>query len=90
MKLLLWVLLFGLIAGCSRAQCEREQLHHRAQEFPPLQAPPGLEVPPPDPNFAIPRVDSDGPLYAEEVPDPDDPGETKLRCLDMPPRMNPG
>lgn len=73
-----------LLGACSKPPCLHDQPYQRAQEFPPLRAPAGLNVPSPDPNMAIPEVD-DGPVGG--VRDPDAPNRFGVSCLDTPPRL---
>ena len=50
-----------------------------------MQAPEGLEVPPPDPNYAIPEATGEDVPYSVSVTDAR--GRSGSRCLDAPPPM---
>ena len=83
---LLLVLLLPVIAGCASRYCERgEQVYMDAVEQAPLQSPEGLQVPQPDPNFAIPEATGEDAQYATTVTDAK--GRVRSRCLDMPPTL---
>lgn len=75
-----------LLSACGQPTCLTPESYQTAEEFPPLKAPPGLTVPPPDPNIAIPEV-RDGPVAYTE--DPDANNRFGVRCLDVPPRLPP-
>jgi len=77
----------ALLTACTGPACLREQPYQNAEPFPVLKAPPGLNVPPPDPNLSIPEVD-DGPVGVREDMPEDLPRQSRLRCLDMPPRLD--
>lgn len=81
------LLLLPVLAGCAASRyCERsEQVYADAVEHAALQAPEGLEVPPPDPNFAIPAATGEDVQYAVAVTDAG--GRTRSRCLDAPPPL---
>lgn len=78
--------MLALLSACSKPSCLNSESYQSAKEFPPLQAPPGLTVPDPDPNIAIPQV-GDGPVAYVE--DPDAKNRFGVRCLDVPPRLPP-
>ena len=78
------VVMVAALSACGKPTCLNTESYQTAEEFPPLQAPPGLTVPPPDPNVAIPEV-RDGPVAY--VDDPDAKNRQKVRCLDVPPRL---
>jgi uncharacterized lipoprotein len=77
------LLLVPALAGCAASQhCERnEQVYASAVEQAPLQSPEGLQVPPPDPNFAIPSATGEDVKYAQAG------GGRKSPCLDAPPPL---
>ncbi len=76
-----------LLAGCSTTpDCLEPQPYMNAQQFPPLESPPGLDVPEPDPSMAIPDV-AGGPVGAYEAPADADAENTVVRCLVSPPPM---
>jgi uncharacterized lipoprotein len=81
---LLTVLLTAACAG--KPVCMVEEPYQTASEFPPLKAPAGMQVPPPNPNLAIPEVREDGPVAYEE--DEDAVNEYGVRCLETPPKMD--
>jgi len=76
----------ALLSACSKPSCLAEESYRTAKEFPPLEAPPGLTVPSPDPNIAIPEV-RDGPIAYTDDPNAKD--GYGIRCLDVPPRLPP-
>lgn len=76
-----------LLAGCSTTpDCLEPRPYMNAQQFPPLDSPPGLDVPEPDPSMSIPRVAS-GPVGTYDAP-PESASENPFsRCLIAPPPM---
>lgn len=80
------ILLTGLLTACNKPTCLDDASYKSAEEFPPLQSPPGLSVPEPDPNVAIPEV-KDGPVAYTD--DPKAKNRYGVRCLDVPPRLPP-
>jgi uncharacterized lipoprotein len=85
----LWMLLLLLpvLAACAGSRyCERvAQTYEDVQEQPALQAPEGLQVPPPDPNFAIPEATGEDVRYATATTDAK--GRRQTACLDAPPPL---
>src|SRR5699024_3574982 len=83
--LLFCLLLPALLAACSPAyKCESVRDYMYAEEFPPLQSPPGLDVPAPDPSMRIPDV-AGGPVHYYEKPS-GEPGDYDFSdCLVSPP-----
>lgn len=79
------LLLLVAMAGCTGPLCLQSQDYEDARLLPPLTAPPGLDVPEPDPNLAIPEVSGGGPVGA--YPPGEGFGKQHLRCLDAPPPM---
>lgn len=76
-----------LLGGCSTTNCLEPQPYMNAQQFPPLDSPPGLDVPEPDSSMAIPRVAS-GPIGAYDTAPPGtNPESDFARCLITPPPM---
>ncbi len=92
MKKTVFLVLVGLVpllllAGCSTTpDCLEPQPYKNAQQFPPLESPPGLDVPEPDPSMAIPDV-ADGPVGAYDEPANANAENTAVRCLVSPPPM---
>jgi uncharacterized lipoprotein len=59
-----------------------------AKRFPPLKSPPGLAVPKPDPNMAIPKV-ANGPVgHYKQAPPGTNSDNPAARCLTTPPLMS--
>jgi uncharacterized lipoprotein len=81
------ILLPAILTGCASSRyCERsEQVYEGVVEQAPLQPPEGLQVPPPDPNFAIPEATGEDVQYAVAVTDAK--GRNRSRCLDAPPPL---
>lgn len=78
----------GLSACSSTPDCLGKQSYTSAQQFPELKSPPGLEVPAPDPDMAIPSV-SNGPIAAyATAPEGTDPKLEGSRCLTTPPPLS--
>ena len=78
----------ALLAGCSaNRHCVGDFPYQRAATLAEPAPVEGLSMPesvsalriPPPPEQAVP--------YAREMPDPDDPGATRISCLDVPPPM---
>lgn len=92
MKTSLCRALFGLVAlivlaGCSSiSDCLEPQPYMQAKQMPPLASPPGLDVPPPDPDMQIPDVGS-GPIGDYEQPIKGRPDSVLAHCLIAPPAM---
>lgn len=76
--LLLGILGIWLSACSSTKYCERTQDFEGVRQDPPLKAPPGLEVPEPDPSFVIPQVSTQAQAAALNKDRP---------CLEIPPRL---
>lgn len=86
MRLGVLLLLVAATSGCATRYCERnEQVYETAIERAPLQSPEGLQVPPPDPNFAIPEATGEDVKYA--TPGMDSKGRASSTCLDTPPTL---
>ena len=64
--------------------CNDTQAYMHAEQYPPLKNPPGLNVPQPNPDMAIPNV-ADGPVgrYDKQDDSDNDFGD----CLIAPPAM---
>jgi len=79
------------LAACSTTpDCLEPQPYMDAKAFPPLESPPGLNVPAPDPELQIPDVAS-GPVgHYDEVPANADAEDPAARCLVAPPPMQRG
>jgi hypothetical protein len=79
-------LLLPVLTGCASQYCERgAQLYEGSVEQAPLQSPEGLQVPPPDPNFAIPEASGEDVKYATAGTDKS--GRSRSNCLDAPPSL---
>lgn len=77
-----------LLAGCSGTRyCEREQPHDDVAVSPPIQPVDGIAPPQSPSALVIPEVAEGGASFAEEIPDPQNPERTRVRCLDMPPAL---
>lgn len=75
------------LGGCSSiSACLKPQPYMQARQLPPLESPPGLDVPPPDPDMKIPDVDS-GPVGQYKQPIPGRPESVLAHCLIAPPPM---
>ncbi len=87
MKQVVLVLVLGLmLTGCATRYCERGvQVYESAAEKAPLVSPDGLQVPEPDPNFAIPEATGADVKYA--TPTVDAAGRSRTDCLDTPPPL---
>lgn len=74
------------LAGCAGPPCLQDQPYRSAELYPGLDAPPGLNVPKPDPKMRVPDVAS-GPVGTY----PGTKGMTpaRMRCLAMPRRFEP-
>lgn len=77
MRLLLISVSLLLASGCAKKYCEQERPYDSAQEYPTLSAPPGMEVPEPDPNLKIPPASGDEQAVLNE----------SRECLEIPPRI---
>jgi uncharacterized lipoprotein len=88
-RLLALLLLLPVLAACAGSRyCERiAQTYEDIPEQAPLQAPEGLQVPPSDPNFAIPEATGEDVRYATSTTDAK--GRRQTACLDAPPPMPP-
>lgn len=76
-----------VLTGCSTTpDCLEPQPYAHAQQFPPLDSPPGLDVPEPDSSMAIPPVAS-GPVGTYDAPPESTSDESFARCLIAPPPM---
>ncbi len=86
-RLCVLLLLLPLLAACAGTRyCERiAQTYEDTPEQAPLQAPEGLQVPSPDPNFAIPEATGEDVPYA--MPATDSRGQRHTSCLDAPPPL---
>lgn len=78
-----------LVAGCSsNRHCEGEFPYQRATSTGELRPVNGIQPPTSLAALVIPEVNrADAPAYATEEPDPDKPGRTSVRCLDVPPAL---
>jgi hypothetical protein len=80
------MLLAAALTGCATRYCERSvQVYESATEKAPLQSPEGLQVPEPDPNYAIPEATGEDVKYA--TPGTDTKGRARTDCLDTPPAL---
>ncbi len=78
-----------LVAGCSsNRHCEGEFPYQRAVSTGELQPVDGVTPPTSAAALVIPEVQGDNAQpYASEEPDPEKPGKTRVRCLDVPPSL---
>lgn len=78
-SLLAIVLLVTLLPACTSTKyCEREQDYSNVRQDPPLKAPPGLDVPEPEPSFVIPEISTQAQAAALNQERP---------CLEIPPLL---
>lgn len=84
-------LLLAIVAtGCaSNRHCLDEQEYQRARTLQAPAAVEGLAVPESPSALLIPAAPENAQGFAYEEADPEEPGETRLVCLDLPPRMPP-
>lgn len=75
-----------LLSACSVSNCLQPRPYMAADRVPALESPPGLDVPPPDPDMMIPEVDG-GPVGRYKNP-PAGMGDSAFaHCLIAPPPM---
>lgn len=86
MRIFLISLVVLLVAGCSAPACMLDQPYKSAQQFPMLDAPPGLTVPEPNLAMRIPDV-KDGPVGV--YPDSEHIKAPRMRCLAAPRPFHP-
>lgn len=80
------LLLAATLTGCATRYCERSvQVYESATEKAALQSPDGLQVPEPDPNYAIPEATGEDVKFATPGTDPK--GRVRTNCLDTPPTL---
>lgn len=75
-----------LITACSaRAHCTGERPYQQADTVRVLEDVKDIKVPRSTSALVIPEGPGEGPAYAERYEDDD--GNTRIRCLDAPPRL---
>lgn len=89
MKKILTVLLLASLAGCSSTggRCKGDFDYQKATTLPPVTEGSVIKVTPSGSALAIPPPVANGKPYAESYPDPEDPDDKLIRCLDTPPAM---
>lgn len=84
---LIGLLAAALLSACSSvSNCKGTQPYMHAEQYAPLKNPPGLDVPPPNPDMAIPNV-TDGPVGRYDKQGDDDAEDDFGDCLIAPPAM---
>ena len=89
MKTSLFALLaIGLLSGCaSGGRCVSEAEYLSAQTLLPPAAVEGVRLPSSGAALKIPAETANPVPFAQQMPHPDKPGETRTRCLDVPTAM---
>jgi uncharacterized lipoprotein len=77
----------ALSACASNRHCAGVQPYQEAKTLVPPENLDGLTVPESASALRIPPPPEKAVGFSIEMPDPEDPGETTLECLDFPPRM---
>lgn len=76
----------AMLSACSQMRyCKGEQKYQAVQSLPPLEGTDGLEIPQSQAALRVPPGPGTSDGFVESYID--DEGETRLRCLDMPPRL---
>lgn len=76
------------LGACSTGgRCVGEFPYQSAQTLPPPQKVEGLKQPESASALRIPPPPANPVPYAETLPDPEEPGEAIVRCLDLPPAL---
>lgn len=84
---LLCLAAMAALSGCSSmSNCLEPQPYMQAEQMPPLENPPGLDVPAPDPDQQIPAV-AEGPVGSFEQPIEGRRESALAHCLIAPPPM---
>jgi len=83
----LMVASLALSACASNRHCAGVQPYQEAKTLVPPTSLDGLTVPESASALRIPPAPEKPVGFAIERPDPEDPGETTMECLDLPPRM---
>ena len=85
---MLGIVATGLTACAGTPDCLENQAYMDAKSFPPLESPPGLDVPEPDSAMQIPEVER-GPVGKyDEAPAHSVSSDPRARCLTSPPAMS--
>jgi hypothetical protein len=88
MKILPSLLLLILLAGCATGgHCVGEFDYQKAENLPPAKPVAGLRQSDSGAALRIPPEPAQKVAYAEYYPDPENPEKQKVRCLDVPPRL---
>lgn len=89
MKKILTVLLLTALAGCSTSggRCVGTYPYQQATSLPPITEGGIAKITPSGSALVVPPEIVNGKPYAERYPDPQDPDDTLIRCLDTPPPM---
>lgn len=89
MKKILTVMLLATLAGCSTTggRCKGEFDYQKATTLPSVTEVGGVKITPSGSALVIPPPVPNGKPYAETYPDPKDPDDELIRCLDTPPVM---
>lgn len=87
MRLALVTVAVLVVSGCAAPSCLQEQPYESVEEFPTLDAPPGLIVPAPNLTMQIPEVE-DGPVGV--YPNSEGREPPRMRCLVVPRRFEAG
>jgi len=76
----------AITSGCAtNSYCKSPQAYENAPSIPPIKAPEGLNISTPSTALKVPDVKVDSVTFGYYVPDPNNKGESQLRCLDQPP-----
>ena len=88
-KTALGISVLSLMAtGCSTTRhCERELPYQSAEMANIVTSVDGISPPSSPSALRIPELSGEPQAYALEVAEPGEDGETRVRCLDMPPAM---
>lgn len=86
---LLFPALAGLSACSSTRHCERATAYQEAETVAPLQPVDGIQPPSSPSALRIPPPPAEIVPFALREEDPDKPGRTRVRCLDLPPAIAP-
>lgn len=85
---LLTICAVAMLAACgSNRHCIGEFPYQRAATLAPPAEVEGLSTPESVAALRIPPAPAESVPYARNVPDPENPGSTRVQCLDVPPPM---
>jgi uncharacterized lipoprotein len=81
------VLSAALSACSTTSYCKNPQPYENAPSIPAIKAPDGLSIATPSTALKVPDVKVDSVTFGYYAPDPDNPGEERIYCLDQPPQL---